>query len=101
MVIDINVDTQKIKQSGNEIIELSFELIEIINSFYGRINNIPTKTREWVGKESEYYSQLCQNEKIEYIKFFNSIRQLGESLVTYSNNLEERANSVEGELCQK
>lgn len=101
MVVDLNIDTQKIKKAGVEIIELSFEAIEIINSFYTRINNIPTKTREWVGKESEYYSYLCLNEKEQYIKFLNSLKSLGESLITYSNDLEGRANSVEGELCQK
>lgn len=100
-MISVNIDTVKIKEAGKDIKELSFELLNLINDFYGRINNIPTKTREWVGKESVSFVQLCMSEKEEYLRFINSLKLLGESLIVYSDSLEGRVRGVENELCQK
>jgi len=101
MVININTDTKKIEEAGMNIVDLSFELLDIINGFYERISNVPIKTREWVGKEAISYTKLCVSEKEEYVKLINSLKIIGESLINFSNNLENRVSSMEDELCQK
>ncbi len=101
MVINFNTDTVKLREAGTNIVDLSFELLELINNFYERINNIPTKTREWVGKEALNYSRLCISEKEEYLKYINSLKLIGENLISLANQLENRTNLVEEELCQR
>lgn len=101
MIVNLNTDTKKLKEAGTNIVDLSFELLDVINSFYDRIGNIPTKTREWVGKESLSYTKLCISEKDEYVKFINSLKLVGENLILFSNDFENRINAVEEELCQK
>lgn len=98
MTTNIDIDTKKIKEAGNNIVNLSFELIEILNNFYRRIDEIPIKTREWVGSKAIDYTKLCDIEKEEYMKYINSLKLLGNSLVTYSENLDNIAKKVEEEL---
>lgn len=84
----INVNIEKIKDSGQDIKNLSFEFNNLINGFYNRINLIPIKTNEWIGKNSKEFVRLCMLEKGTYIKYGNSLKELGESLIKYSEELE-------------
>lgn len=101
MNINLNIDTKKINEAGTNIVDLSFDLLDIINNFYERINNIPTKTGEWVGKESVYFASLCMVEKEEYVKFISSLKAFGENLISFATNIDNQVNCVENELCQK
>ena len=97
----INVDIEKVKNAGKDIISLSSALTNMVDNFYSRISDIPEKTKEWVGVESEKYVQLCLREQEVYINLFNSLSLLGESLVSYSEDLEAMVNSMDDVLCQK
>lgn len=94
----INVDIEKIKESGQDIEDLAFDFIELINKFYNRINMIPTKSNEWVGNSSKEFVRLCMLEKSNYIMYGNAIKELGVSLINYSEKLENRKKDSEGEM---
>ena len=91
----INVNIEKIKESGKDIKELSFEFINLIDDFYNRINLISTKTNEWIGSSSVEFIRWCMLEKSSYIKYGNSLKELGESLVKYSEELVDRKKDSE------
>lgn len=84
----INVNIEKVKESGKDLKELSFEFNNLINDFYNRINLIPVKTNEWTGKSSTEFVRLCMLERGTYIKYGNNLKELGESLIKYSEELE-------------
>lgn len=85
----INVDIEKVKESGINLKDLSLEFINLINDFYNRINLIPNKTAEWTGKSSNEFVRLCLLEKSSYIKYGTSLKELGECLIKYSEELEK------------
>ena len=95
---NIKVDTKKIKNAGNDIKDLSYEFINLINSFYSRINKIPTATHEWVGDESLTYVKMCMSEKENYLRFADSLKSLGNNLVDFSDKIDDTIREVNDEL---
>lgn len=93
----INVDIEKVKESGQDIKDLAFDFIELINEFYNRINMIPTKSNEWIGNSSKEFVNLCMLEKSNYIKYGNAIKELGICLINFSEELENRKKDSEDE----
>lgn len=91
---NIKIESKKIKDAGKDIVELSYDFINLVNSFYNRIGKIPTATHEWVGEESLTYVKMCLSEKEDYLKFADSLKSLGNSLVDFSDKVEERTKEV-------
>lgn len=95
---NINVDIEKMRESGKDLQNLSIEFISLINDFYNRINKIPTITKEWIGPTASNYVKVCLAEKENYLKYGNSLKQLGGVLVDYSYKLDDRVKSTEEDL---
>ena len=79
------VDTKKLKESGEDIIRLTREMNEEINSLFSRISNMNTITREWIGSASAEFIKRSNIEKIQYIKFINSLNKYGQFLIEAAN----------------
>lgn len=84
----IDFDTLKIKEIGNDIIELSGELNNALESLYSRMENMPTKTKEWIGKSANDYVKILKKEKERYMDFKDTICDYGEYLVDLSTRID-------------
>lgn len=83
---NLNVDTAKLQESGQDIITLTRELKEEFDVLFTRISNISTRTLEWVGAASEQFISRTNVEKIQYMKIINTLNSYGKILVETSNN---------------
>jgi hypothetical protein len=78
----MNIDTTKIKQSGYDILKLSYELNEIIENLYSKINNMPVLTGEWVGASAQLFAKQANNvEKKDAIAIKDTLKKFGEELI--------------------
>lgn len=80
------VDTKKLNESGQDIIRLTREMNEEINSLFSRISSMNTITREWIGSASAEFIKRSNIEKIQYIKLINSLNKYGQFLIDASND---------------
>ena len=83
---NLNVDTARLAQSGQDIITLTKELKEEFEVLFSRISNMATRTLEWVGPSSEQFIERTNIEKIQYIKIVNTLNNYGKMLVEASEN---------------
>ena len=90
----INVDTVKIRECGKDIMELSIELNEIINTMFNRINNMSNASGEWIGTSANDFIQLAKIDRIQYLNMKDSIYTSGKYLVDYANTMERVINEV-------
>lgn len=86
---NINVDTVKLKESGIDILNLAKELNEQIETFFSRISNMSTNTREWVGNNANEFIRISNIEKIQYKKLIQSLNSYGNFLINAAYNYEE------------
>ena len=90
----IDIDTIKIRECGKDIISLSIEMKEIIDTMFKRINNINISTGEWLGDSADLYIKEALIDKIQYLNMQDSIYKNGKYLIEYSDNMERIANEV-------
>lgn len=90
MVINmINIDTEKVKKSGQDIVRLSEELNEIIESMYYKICNMPTLTGEWVGGAAELFvKQANIIEKKDALDVKQTLKKFGNELINCAEKYE-------------
>lgn len=91
---EIHVDTAKIKECGQDIVDLSTTLAEIINTMFNRINNINKVTGEWVGSSATDFVNKANLDKNQYITMKNQIYQHGKYLIDYANEMENKITEV-------
>lgn len=90
----MNIDTDRIKKCGNDIIKLSNDLNEIIEVLYSRINNMPIKTGEWVGQSAKNFAIKANKEKVDMIELKNKIFGFGNVLIECAEKYETGINKV-------
>ncbi len=86
---NINVDTTKMRECGEDIMELSNELGENFEQLFTRLANMPAKTFEWVGSSANNFAITTNIEKSDYVKLKNNIYMLGKHLVESADSLDE------------
>lgn len=91
---NINIDTQKIRECGQDIMNLSVELNEIITVLFDHINTLNNKTGEWQGSSATKFIAAAGVDKIQYLKMKESIYQSGKYLTTYADSMERVINEV-------
>lgn len=91
---NINIDTQKIRECGQDIMSLSVELNEIITTLFDHINTLNNKTGEWKGASATKFIADASVDKIQYLKMKESIYQSGKYLTTYADSMERVINEV-------
>ena len=81
---NLNIDTIKLNESGQDIIALTRELKEEFDMLFTRISNMRTRTLEWVGSSSEQFISRTNVEKIQYNKLISTLNNYGKILVDVS-----------------
>lgn len=73
-------NTIEIENISKELITLANDLNTEFNNLFARFANVPTETKEWVGKQSMFYFELISHDKKEYTEFASKIRDIGYKL---------------------
>lgn len=90
----LNIDTNKIRECGASIIELSKEVNEIVATMFTRINNMSISTGEWVGTSANVFIKNANIDKLQYLNMRTSIYNYGKFLLDYADTLEQKINEV-------
>lgn len=78
---EIYVDTEKMRNCGNDIIELVEEFKITMDAFFTRIENIPVATGEWIGSSAMQLSSLAAKDKVQYTNYAVSLYKYGKYLI--------------------
>jgi len=84
----INIDTNKIKECGKDMMNLSNELKEQIDGLFDSILNI--KKTCWTGKSADEFINLTKQEKLQYVQLNTELYNQGQTLVDAANKFEEK-----------
>ncbi len=87
---EIKVDTVKMRECGNDIMQISNEIGSELDNLFERLTNMPTKTFEWTGSAAQAFATRAKYEKIQYVELKNSLYQYGKYLVEQANRLDSR-----------
>lgn len=88
---EFQIDTFKLRETGNDIIKLTNELNEIFNSLFTKINNMPVTTKEWTGNASLEFVRKINIERKYYNAFKDNLCKYGRLLINTSDKLESDA----------
>ena len=91
---DINIDTVKINECGQDLVKLSNEMNMIINQMFTRINNISGSEGIWVGPGAEKFKQYANIDKKQYTTFIDNFYKFGKYLIDYSSSYEQLIKGV-------
>lgn len=83
----ISVDTDKVRETGQEIINLGLEYTEIIDTFFNKINGYPNADI-WVGPAAQRYIEHVNTEKSTYDEIGLIIRNYGKTLIENAEEYE-------------
>lgn len=95
---EIQVDTKKLNECGNEIMKLANELNEELDMLFKRIENIPTVTHEWVGDSANKFAALSKIDKVQYYTLKDALYNHGKYLVESANLLDSTIQAVKGKI---
>ena len=91
---EITVNTADMRERGKMISDLTNELRVRIDSFFDRLEKVPTVTKEWTGPAALRYSELAKNDKNEYVTFKDELMSEGMFLVSQADAIEQEINSL-------
>lgn len=74
------VDTTEAKAIAKDFLKTCNDLEDEFNKFFKKMSEVPTTSKEWIGDSAEYYFKKVDEDKIQYVKFVNSLRSVGKSL---------------------
>ncbi len=74
------VDTTEAKAIAKDFLKTCNDLEDEFNKFFRKMSEVPTTSKEWIGDSAEYYFKKVDEDKIQYVKFVNSLRSVGKSL---------------------
>ena len=77
---NIEIDTTKLKETGKDIMNLTIELNETLESLYNRLDRMTTHTGEWTGLAAEEFIRKIDIEKKSYFALKDSIYLYGKLL---------------------
>lgn len=90
-----NVDTNKVRECGEDIIQLSTELNELFASLFERLILIPTTTKEWMGESANVFVENVKHDKLQYDRLKEAIYSEGKLLVEYADRIESQIHKME------
>lgn len=77
---NINVDTKKMHECAKDLMLLTNDIHETLDSLFNRLSVINSKTNEWVGLSSEKFIKKINVEKIDYFELTKILYQYGKQL---------------------
>ena len=86
---NINYDTRRVRQLGENLIKLSNDYISLINALNTRLQQMPNGTGEWMGPSAERFVNLVYGEMRDYVALGNTISSYGNSLLIAAENVEK------------
>jgi len=89
----LSIETQKVKQCGEDIMKLSEEYLRLIHDFYKRIADIPTVTGEWRGVAAEKFAAIASLEEPMYKDLGDAIREYGATMKMYASMIKSTGDS--------
>ena len=90
----IDVNTNKLREAGNDIISLTNEINEIYNDIFSLIGDMPTKTGEWQGSSAVGFTMAAKIDKANYVMLNNDVKKYGNYLINYANKLDSKISRV-------
>lgn len=90
--IGIEIDTNTLISDSTKINNLVVELETKINNYFKKLNNIPN-TKEWFGNNAELYARTVIQDKEDFLKYLNGIKDISKEMQNFAINLEEKVNS--------
>jgi len=88
-MVDIDlIDTNKLKDSGNDILENVKLYKEVIDSYFDKINNMTSNTFEWIGNKANDYVEQVNNDYKFYYDIYDILLSYGQYLIDTGENIE-------------
>ena len=94
--MNFDVDTEKMRECGQDIILITKSIQEAINGMFARLSQIPIKTHEWIGTSANEYVRRAKIDKAQYINFTEDLYRFGKLLIDYSYYFENDVKKVLG-----
>lgn len=91
---DIYVDTTKMREKGNEILNEVESLKKLIDALFERIYNIPVGTEEWVGKRAQEYATITLKDKFMFIVYANDLYKYGKYLIDCADYIDKKLATI-------
>ena len=82
--MNIKIDSLKIKEAADDVVRLTGEINEIIETIYETIANIQKVDGGWTGNAAEVFIRNAMIEKGNIIAFKNAILEFGQFLSAYA-----------------
>lgn len=83
------IDTVKVSECGQQILNEASAYKEIIDNLYNKINNMTSKTFEWVGAGANQYVEKVNNDYKLYCDIHDILTEYGQFLIDVSSNIED------------
>lgn len=80
------IDTDGVASVAAELKTIANDMEKEFNALFRRFNNVPTVTGEWFGDQSKYYFSRVFEDKKEYLKFVEEIRDLATEIQLNASN---------------
>lgn len=87
----VNVDTNKMRECGSNIVNLSREYLSIVNALFTRLSKV-NQNGEWSGVSADKFIENISKNKNSYISLGNQLKQYGDVLIQSANEF-DRASS--------
>lgn len=88
----IEIDTTKLKECGQNVMDLAIDIGEDFTQLFDRIKKMPYSTGEWVGPAAERYATNVGNEKALYMQVKDIIYSMGKFLFDNATEIESKIN---------
>jgi hypothetical protein len=93
-MIDIQIDTSRMRNHGNELMEIAVSFGNEFNSMFERLVNMPSRTLEWKGEAAVAFSNRSIREKRQYMLFKDELFRRGQLLIDFANILDADIRSL-------
>lgn len=94
----ITINTNELYKNAQNINILTKDTIDEFNSLFKKIEEVPYVSREWVGINSERFSNLAKEDKIKYYKFVEDLNLYSKFLSDFANSIEICINNIRGKI---
>lgn len=85
---NIDCDTKKIKSCGEDIITLSNEFYQLIETLFKRIDSINKIDEGWHGEDANKYVETVLKDKDIYTQFYEQLKDYGNKYIKASEILD-------------
>lgn len=85
---NIDCDTKKIKSCGEDIVTLSDEFNQLIETLFKRIDNINKIDDGWHGEDANKYVETVLKDKDIYTTFYEQLKDYGNKYIKAAEILE-------------